>query len=244
MTAIRTTHRLRIANRLAVCAFALLFGAHAHAASSSPSFVLQPSVTAGGGTASSANQMLAACIDPAGGGAASSATQALTIGCGALMQISAPIVVPAAADLSIFKTTTTPAVFTGGTIHYSMIVTNNGPDAATNVIVTDVLPASTSLQSATPTQGSCTGTTTVTCILGSLANGASATIDLFLTANSSGTVANSASVSATESDAATANNSSAAPAVAVGDPAAVPLSPAALAVLALLLAALALRRQV
>jgi uncharacterized repeat protein (TIGR01451 family) len=243
MTAIRTTQRPRIASWLVACAFATLFGGPARAASSSSSFVLQPSVSAVGGSASSANQMLTACIDPAGGGAASSATQALTIGCGALMQLSAPIVVPASADLSIFKTTTTPLVLTGGTIHYSMIVTNNGPDPATNVIVTDVLPASTSLQSATPAQGSCAGTTTVTCTLGSLANGASATIDLFLTANSSGNVVNSASVSATESDAATANNSSAAPAVAVGDPAAVPLSPAALAVLALLLAALALRRQ-
>ena len=44
--------------------------------------------------------------------------------------------------------------------------------------MTDPLPARTGFVSATPSQGACSGTTTVTCELGTLADGASATITL------------------------------------------------------------------
>ena len=51
-------------------------------------------------------------------------------------------------------------------------VGNNGPAAATNVLLTDTLPTGVNFLSATTSQGSCSGTSTLTCALGSLASGA------------------------------------------------------------------------
>lgn len=94
-------------------------------------------------------------------------------------------------------------------ITYTITVTNNGPLAATNVTATDVLPAGVELVLATPSQGTCSGTTTVTCDLGTLANGASATIalDVRVTATG-GTITNAATVDADEVDPTPANSSS------------------------------------
>src|SRR5204862_186869 len=54
---------------------------------------------------------------------------------------------------------------------YTLVVTNHGPITATGVTVSDTLPATFAVSSATPTQGSCTGTTTITCNLGTILNG-------------------------------------------------------------------------
>lgn len=105
------------------------------------------------------------------------------------------------ADLSITKTgpATVPS---GGQITYTITVTNNGPDPSTNTTVTDTLPAGVTFVSATPSQGSCSGTTTVTCTLGTLANGASATIALIVnvTALEGAVIVNTATVDSDESD--------------------------------------------
>ena len=61
--------------------------------------------------------------------------------------------------------------------------------------------------SATATQGSCTGTTNVSCILGTLADGNSAQIALVVTKTVGGNVSNTASVTATEADPFMLNNS-------------------------------------
>jgi len=120
-------------------------------------------------------------------------------------------------DLSITKTTTATQATTGSVINYTLTATNGGPSPATNVVVTDVLPAGLQFVSATPSQGSCTGTTNVTCNLGTLANGASATVALSaMVTATSGTIANTASVSASGSDPGSGNNSSSAPALVVG----------------------------
>jgi hypothetical protein len=79
------------------------------------------------------------------------------------------------------------------------------------VSLTDVVPAGLSLVSATATQGTCSGSTTVTCTIGTLLNGATAqvTITLNLPASySGGSIVNSVSVSASTSDPASGNNSS------------------------------------
>ena len=85
-------------------------------------------------------------------------------------------------------------------------MTNGGPDDATDVTLTDTLPGSVTFVSATPNQGSCSGTSTVTCHLGTLANGASATVTIVTTATTAGTVTNTASVTGNESDLNTAND--------------------------------------
>ncbi|MBV9497134.1 MAG: IPTL-CTERM sorting domain-containing protein [Acidobacteria bacterium] len=120
------------------------------------------------------------------------------------------------ADLAITKTPNQPTVAPGGTLAWTISVTNNGPQAATGVTVTDTIPAGTTFSSAVPSQGSCSGTTTVTCNLGGLANGASATIVLTVTNNSSsGTKVNTAAVTGSPTDPNASNNASTATAVTV-----------------------------
>jgi uncharacterized repeat protein (TIGR01451 family) len=133
-----------------------------------------------------------------------------------------------AADLNIVKSAP-PSVSVGQGIGYSITVTNNGPVAATNVVVTDAIPAGTNFASATASQGTCGGTSTVTCNLGTLASGASATVSIAVNANSAGTVTNTATVAADQHDPNPADNSSsastivsnltcAAPTIAAGGP--------------------------
>ncbi len=114
------------------------------------------------------------------------------------------------ADMSTMKSVTGgPAFPAGGNLSFTVSVTNNGPDTANSVVMTDGLPPGTTFVSATPSQGSCSGTTTVSCALGTLANGGTATINLVVkTSSTPGPVSNTATVSATEADPNTTNNSS------------------------------------
>ena len=111
------------------------------------------------------------------------------------------------ADLSITKTGPATAQ-NGGTITYTLSVSNAGPFDAHNVTVDDPLPAGETLVSATPSQGSCSGT--VTCDLGTVANGGAATISIVasVTASCGSTLTNTATVSGDEPDPDTSNNSS------------------------------------
>jgi hypothetical protein len=84
-------------------------------------------------------------------------------------------------------------------------VTNNGPDTATDVELTDV-PAGVGLVSVTPTAGACAGSSTIVCDLGDLANGASATVTIVISTSAAGKLTNSATVSSAESDTDPSNN--------------------------------------
>ncbi|MCU1230586.1 MAG: Extracellular nuclease, partial [Acidobacteria bacterium] len=122
---------------------------------------------------------------------------------------SASTIVGQPADVAIVKTVTPPANLPNGTETYNIVVTNNGPGAATAVTVTDILPAGATLTSAIPSQGSCSGTTTVTCTLGTLNNGANATIAITVQAPATpGPVSNTATVTTTSNDPNAGNNSS------------------------------------
>ena len=123
----------------------------------------------------------------------------------------------AAADLALTKSA--PATATVGNIlTYTLKVTNNGPGPATGVTVTDPLPGPTTYYVSLPSQGTCSGTSTVVCSLGTLASGASATVTIGVVANSAGTVINTASASANEPDP-TASDNSASAATIVSAPA-------------------------
>ena len=113
---------------------------------------------------------------------------------------------PTAANLSLTKTASPNPGVTLANLTYRLTVTNNGPSPATSVVVTDNLPAGITFSSATPTQGSCSGTSTVTCNLGSLASGSFAIINIVVTPQAAGTLTNTASVIATESDPDTSDN--------------------------------------
>jgi len=117
---------------------------------------------------------------------------------------------PGTADLSITKLATPNPVAAGQTLTYSITATNNGPDVATNVTITDPVPSGATLQSATPSAGgNCTTGAVVTCTFPSLAPSASASVTILVTAPSQpGTVTNTATVSSSVADPNPLNNSS------------------------------------
>lgn len=91
-----------------------------------------------------------------------------------------PIRVPKGpgADLSVTKIPSTHSAHPGAQVLYTLVVHNHGAANATGVTVQDSAPPSVFLQSATPSQGSpCTVTATdLTCRLGSIVSGGSATV--------------------------------------------------------------------
>jgi aldose sugar dehydrogenase len=125
-------------------------------------------------------------------------------------QATLNVVDPSSADLSVTKTASPNPGQTGVPLSYRIIATNNGPAAATNVVVTDTLPGGLTFGSATTTQGNCNGTATVNCNLGSLSVGASAIVTIVVTPSSASQITNSASVAGTEPDPDSTNNTASA----------------------------------
>ena len=94
------------------------------------------------------------------------------------------------------KLTASPGnVDAGQQVTYTGTVTNGGNGAASNVAFQDLLPGKATLVSATPSQGSCSGSPVVLCSLGALNAGASATVTIVVTANQSGWMSDSGWVS-------------------------------------------------
>lgn len=125
------------------------------------------------------------------------------------------------ADLSITKTAAPTLVDVGENFTYTLTVTNNGPNDAIAVLVSDFLPAGVTLVSAVASQGDCTGSGPVDCDLGPLANGASATITIVATADVEGDLVNRADVIGAMIDPDPSNNEAEASVTAVN-----PLPPA------------------
>jgi uncharacterized repeat protein (TIGR01451 family) len=110
-------------------------------------------------------------------------------------------------DISVSKSDSPDPVTVGNNLTYTITVTNNGPDTATGITLTDILSSSVTYISTTSTQGSYTKSgNTVTCNIGTLSNGASATVTIVVTPTTSGTITNSASVTCSETDSNTSNN--------------------------------------
>jgi uncharacterized delta-60 repeat protein/uncharacterized repeat protein (TIGR01451 family) len=116
-----------------------------------------------------------------------------------------------AGDLALSKVGPTGRVPTGREMTYTLTVTNIGPDASSGVTVTDQLPPSVTFVSATPSQGSPCGEAdaTVTCSLGTMGTGATATVDIVVKPTVPGTVTNTASVMGSTPDPNEGNNSDA-----------------------------------
>src|SRR5262249_40072103 len=116
---------------------------------------------------------------------------------------------PGTADLALTDSGSQNPVPPVGSLTYTLTVTDNGPADSTGVSLTDTLAGTAGFVAATPSQGTCGQSSgTVTCALGGLASGASATVAVVVTAPSAqGAIANSASVTADQTDPNSANNS-------------------------------------
>ncbi|MEN3279136.1 MAG: hypothetical protein V7607_276 [Solirubrobacteraceae bacterium] len=105
-----------------------------------------------------------------------------------------------AVDLAVDKVTTTAPV-AGGPVAWRITVTNLGPDGSPSVHVADTLPAGLTLGQVQPSRGTCdvSGAPAITCSLGEMDSGDSATIDITATvddpAGAGVTLANTATVS-------------------------------------------------
>jgi len=113
-------------------------------------------------------------------------------------------------DLAITKTGSPSTVTLPGNITWTMVVTNNGPDADTGVTITDPMPAGNTFVSASSTQGTCTGGAILNCDIGNMAAGATVTITLVTTPSTPGTVTNTATVVGNKPETNTGNNTASA----------------------------------
>jgi uncharacterized repeat protein (TIGR01451 family) len=104
----------------------------------------------------------------------------------------------------------TPTV--GDPFYYVLVVHNAGPSDATNVVVTDTLPAGATFNWVHTTQGTCTfASGTVTCTIPTLVSQgfkSTAYVLVSVTPTRTGTISNTATVRADQADPNPANNSS------------------------------------
>jgi uncharacterized repeat protein (TIGR01451 family) len=112
------------------------------------------------------------------------------------------------ADLAVSVNPTQANITIGtGDLQYVATLFNGGPQDASGVTLTETLPASWKLESAQPSQGTCSGTTTIICNLGSMADPSTASVQFNVTPTASGTFSDSLIVAATQPDLNMKNNS-------------------------------------
>jgi len=119
------------------------------------------------------------------------------------------------ADVRVTKSLVTQApLLNGQPITFNLVATNNGPNPATGVVVTDLLPLGTTYtpqagSTCTASQGGVPTRTLVSCPVGTLAVGESRTVPVTLTPGAAGDYVNSASVTSSLPDLQPGNNTSA-----------------------------------
>jgi uncharacterized repeat protein (TIGR01451 family) len=98
-------------------------------------------------------------------------------------------------DLELTKSDSPDPVIVNNPLTYTVTVTNSGPDPASGVVVEDVLPQGVTFVGASASQGTATQANgVVTAHLGSLVNGASATVRITVIPHEVGTITNTATV--------------------------------------------------
>ena len=116
---------------------------------------------------------------------------------------------PQQADLVVTKTDSNAAPNVGDTISFTVTVQDNGPNSATNVQVNDLLPTGLVYVANTASQGNYFNTTGVWTV-GTVNNGAQATLTITAQVVSAVAQTNTASVTADQFDPSLANNSASA----------------------------------
>ena len=111
------------------------------------------------------------------------------------------------ADVSVVGSDDVDPVSSGSMLIYTLLVTNNGPAAATGVTLTNVLPDRVNFVSYTTTAGSCMNVSSnVTCNLGTLPSGGWVTVTITATAVTAGTIFDEVTVASTTPDLNLGNN--------------------------------------
>ena len=120
------------------------------------------------------------------------------------------VVTPQQADLALAKSVSNPTPNVGDTIRYTITLTDNGPNAATNAQVTDLLPAGLSFVSASPSEGTYNPATGLWRV-GTVNVGSPATLVVQATVNNPGSQTNTATITSSDQfDPNTANNTASA----------------------------------
>ena len=110
---------------------------------------------------------------------------------------SDPTTVVSSSDLSLSKTVNNPNPIQGQNVTFTLTLTNAGPSNATNVVVTDALPAGLTFVSATPSTGTYTSGTGAWAVA-SLTSGANATLQIVALVSNTGTITNTTEVTASD----------------------------------------------
>ncbi|HXU74934.1 MAG TPA: Calx-beta domain-containing protein [Methylomirabilota bacterium] len=110
--------------------------------------------------------------------------------------------VPGNADAGLTMVASSPSVVATSNLVYTLTLVNYGPGTATNLVVSDLLPAGVSYVSSFPSLGVVTtnGAGLVTWTIGSMAKDASATLALTVRPGAAGTVINTATVASASVD--------------------------------------------
>jgi hypothetical protein len=110
------------------------------------------------------------------------------------------------ADLSVQSLGADKDIYAGGRVTYTDIVTNNGPDSTSGVVLADDVVGGARVISALTSAGSCTGGDSVSCALGSLGVGSSAVVTVTMEAGTGSIVGHAARTSSDLPDPHTENN--------------------------------------
>jgi large repetitive protein len=106
-------------------------------------------------------------------------------------------ITPEAIDLSLNKTASNTAPSLGDDITFTILVSNAGPNTATGVEVTDLLPDGITFVSATPSQGTYDAATGIW-LIGAIESGSDATLDILVNVATIGAKVNTAEVTAAD----------------------------------------------